>query len=126
VTVLLHLPPAAKRRAVAEAARVLAPGGSALLIESTWDDPAEHVFGQPVEAWRVLWEQAGLRLAHLSGHCFILGRRALRPNGKVGDFAALCLDYPLDYLLMAANRGRRSALALQHVMVFTRPAGAGA
>jgi SAM-dependent methyltransferase len=118
VTVLMHVPDPVKRDASREIARVLRPGGHALLIESTWCDPAPHVFGMSLAAWTRMMGEAGLTLTDRSGQCFIIGHRFL-PRALPGrDRLAIALDYSLDSALMRFFHHRETSLALQHTMTF--------
>lgn len=119
-TVLLHLPYDTKERAIAEVSRVLKPGGKAILIESTWDDPSPHVYGLTVSQWEEAFNQYHLRLVHKSGHCFNLFRRKLPTLIPFRDFWSIYLDYPLEYLLMRLFYAKQSNTALQHLMVFEK------
>jgi len=121
ITVLLHLPPEAQERAVAEAARSLKPGGILLLIESTWKDPATHVFPRPLNDWLNLLEQHRAAAICAEAHCFNVCRKLLdripaNPAG-VRDALAIALDYPVEYALMAAFSGRASEFGMQHLII---------
>lgn len=124
ITVLLHLPYDLKDRAVAEIARVLRPGGTALLLESTWaDDPSPHVYGLTIAEWRDLFAAHGLQLGYREAHYFNLMRRHLPGRIPSRDRLAIYLDYPVEFGLMRLLRGRESALGLQHLMEFSLATG---
>lgn len=80
ITVLLHIPNDLKEKTISELYRVLKPGGSVILIESTWDDPAPHVFALKLADWESLFNDAGFILAFRWGHCYNKIRRSVR-NG---------------------------------------------
>ncbi len=120
ITVLLHLPPNLKTLAIAEIARVLKPKGKIIMIESTWDDPADHVFGQRLDAWEALFRDNGLVIQHASGHYFNYFRFRYRlpflPY-RLKDLIGTVLDYPLEYVLMNYFYNRRTSHSLQHLLV---------
>lgn len=123
ITVLLHLPYEMKAQAVAEIARVLRPGGTALLLESTWSgDPSAHVYGVDVAGWRQLFAQHGMSAGYSEAHYFNIVRRHLSLRVPFHDAISIYADYPLEFLLMRLFRGRSSTLALQHLMEFRKPA----
>lgn len=68
VTVLLHLPHDAQLRAMQEVARVLAPGGTFLMLEMV-NRVAErtHVFPHSVPDWRGMLEDAGFAVRRTEG-----------------------------------------------------------
>lgn len=119
VTVLLHLPYEMKARAVAEIARVLRPGGTALLLESTWrGDPSSHVYGLGLDEWTTLFARRGFGLRYCGAHYFNLVRRALPARVPLHDLLSVYVDYPLEFFLMRRYRGRASSLGLQHLLQF--------
>lgn len=120
ITVLLHLPYELKGKAVADISRVLKPGGKAILIESTWEDPSAHVFSLSVSDWEKLFNKHGMNLVHKSGHCFNLFRMGLPSVTPFRNFLTIYLDYPLEYMLMNYFYGKQSGIALQHLMVFEK------
>jgi ubiquinone/menaquinone biosynthesis C-methylase UbiE len=127
ITVLLHLPHAAKAAAIGEVARVLKPHGRAILIESTFpDDSAPHVYGLSITAWQTIFAQHNLTLTYQAAHYFNwvrrLSTRAYFIPEQIRDFCAIYCDYPLEYLLMHYFRNRRSSFGLQHLMVFEKMA----
>jgi SAM-dependent methyltransferase len=71
VTVLLHLPQDAQMQAMREVARVLAPGGTFLMLEMV-NRVAErtHVFPHPVPEWRRMLEDAGFAVRRTDGEAF--------------------------------------------------------
>ena len=71
VTVLLHLPPEAQERANREIARVLAPGGTLVLLEMNRAPAARaHVFPRSIDGWRALLEGSGLRVMRAEGEAY--------------------------------------------------------
>jgi hypothetical protein len=91
-----------------------------LLIESTWNDTAPHVYGLAVSEWTELMAEAGLTRTHAAGHCFNLARRYAPTWLPARDAVTIALDYPLEFALMRCHRNRLSTIAMQHLMVFTR------
>jgi SAM-dependent methyltransferase len=117
---LLHVPYDIKKQAIAEIARVLKPGGKALLIENTWADPSPHVYSLSVAEWENTFNSYDMRLVHRSAHCFNLFRRSLPSFTPFRDFLSIYLDYPLEYALMRFFYLKESRAALQHLMVFEK------
>jgi len=117
---LLHLPYDIKEKAISEIARVLKPGGIAILIESTWHDPSPHVYGLNIVNWDEMFRKYNMRLVHKSGHYFNFFRRKLPTLMPFRDFLSIYLDYPLEYMLMHFYYSRQSNFALQHFMVFEK------
>jgi len=120
VTVLMHLPPSQRERAIAELSRVLVPGGLALLVEATRDSESAHVYGMGVDQWELAFAAQGLSLIHISGHCFGVWRNRLPRWLPFRDRVSIYLDYPVEFALMKARYGKRSDLGWQHVMVFRK------
>jgi SAM-dependent methyltransferase len=86
VTVLLHLPRDAQRRAIGEIARVLKPGGSFLMLEmvNRVADRA-HVFPNAVAAWQSTLRDAGFEVLHTGGEGYApLLRAAFAAANRVG------------------------------------------
>lgn len=119
-TVLLHLPYNVKGQAIAEISRVLKPGGKAILIENTWDDPSPHVFGMPVSKWEETFNKCNMRLIHKSAHYFNFFRRKLPDLIPFKDFLSIYMDYPVEYFLMRLFYSKQSSAGLQHFMVFEK------
>lgn len=127
ITVLLHLPYELKDRAAAEIARVLRPGGTALLLESTWAaDPSPHVYALDIAGWRDLFARHGMTLGYREAHYFNIMRRRLPERIPMRDRISIYLDYPVEFALMRVLHGRESALGLQHLMEFSLPPSHGA
>lgn len=61
VTVIQHMPYAEQEKAVANLARLAAPGATALLLENI-RDRAAHVFARSVEGWAELFARHGFTL----------------------------------------------------------------
>jgi ubiquinone/menaquinone biosynthesis C-methylase UbiE len=123
ITVLLHLPFDLKPLAIAEIARVTKPCGKAILMESTHDDDAPHVYSWSVEKWQKEFEKHDMKLSFCSAHQFTLFNRyipSIRILRPILDFVKIYLDYPLEYVLMNLYAGRTSKLSMQHVMVFEK------
>ncbi len=131
VVVLAHIPHGEKEQAVAEIARVTRAGGIVAVIEPTHYRAmigAPHVYALTVDEWTALFARHGLRLVQCSAMCFNLARRALPGRIPVWlrDPLAIAADWLLEFPLMAFHRGRRSELALQHLMVFEKLAAPAA
>jgi SAM-dependent methyltransferase len=62
VTVVQHVPADLHAAVFAEIARVLRPGGHAVLLERVGADPQPHTMPHTTDGWAALGEQAGLRL----------------------------------------------------------------
>jgi ubiquinone/menaquinone biosynthesis C-methylase UbiE len=120
ITVLMHLPFDLKGKAINEISRVLKKGGRAILIESTWEDPSPHVFGLRVSRWTEFFNHSSMNLVHKSAHYFNCFRMKLPSFIPCRDCFAISLDYPLEYILMNYFYGKESAIALQHLMVFSK------
>ncbi len=127
ITVIQHVVPEDQRAAIRELQRVLKPGGYAILIENTSEDPSWHVWGMPVERWRELFNWSQLIFAE--GHYFVplfrlLWRvRMIAGSQKVrnsAEFLALPLAYALEFALMTLRSRRWDTIGLQHVMVFRK------
>jgi SAM-dependent methyltransferase len=90
VTVLQHIPHDMKRRAIAEIARVLRPGGAAIIFEVTdTTDDAPHVFPWPAAAWESEFASRGLALESKVGTEYIpLLRLLKRAHGATVGAAA--------------------------------------
>lgn len=91
VTVLQHLPADAQERAVAEVARVVRPGGRAVLLEMTHAiAPGAQNRPRPLASWVALLEAAGLRVERTAGEAqapllrlgVAIGRRLPLPHGR--------------------------------------------
>lgn len=68
VTVLQHVEDSIKRDAIAELARVLKPGGKAVVFEETHTaDDASHVFPWPRAAWEQEFARHGLHVVRTAG-----------------------------------------------------------
>jgi SAM-dependent methyltransferase len=126
VTVLQHVVPEDQGPAIREVERVLKPGGHAILLENTSDDPSSHVWGMSVSRWTALF--TGSRMRFAENHYFIplfrlLWRRSIRTATlKRLETLLLPLAYALEYGLMALRAGQAGAAGLQHVMAFAKGA----
>ncbi|MEX2245463.1 MAG: class I SAM-dependent methyltransferase [Dehalococcoidia bacterium] len=79
VTVLQHVPHDVKRRAIAEMARVLRPGGRVVLFEVTdTSDDAPHVFPWSASQWRREFARHGFVVRASVGDQYIPVLRALK------------------------------------------------
>lgn len=121
ITVLLHLPYEIKQQAIAEIKRTLKPGGIAILIENTFDDPAPHVYSQPVSKWAEMFKAEGMDMIHASAHCFNLWRRRLPWFTPFHDNISIFLDSKIEYKLMLEHYNKQSERPMQHMMVFKKP-----
>lgn len=84
VTVLQHVPDQTKRRAIAEFARVLKPGGLAVVFEiSQPDDDASHVFPWPKRTWIEEFTQHGFVLRRSVGDQYTPLLRLLKAGFKL-------------------------------------------
>ena len=80
ITVLHHLPPEDQARAIAEAYRVLEPGGHLFFFESTQvRSPLPHLFGRRFKEWKGMVEEAGFGVEATSGQEFLDIRYLTRP-----------------------------------------------
>ncbi len=120
ITVLMHLPCELKEKAISEIGRVLKADGKIIILESTWKDPSQHVYGLSVLEWEKLFNKYGMSLVHKSGHCFNLFRMRMPSFTPLREFIAILLDYPLEYALMNYFYGKQSQIGLQHLMVFEK------
>lgn len=72
VTVIQHLPPDAQQAALAEAARVLRPGATLVLLEMTRDvAPRAHVFPRSVDGWRDALDRSGIDVESVRGSTYV-------------------------------------------------------
>jgi SAM-dependent methyltransferase len=79
ITVLQHIPEDARRRAIAEIARVLRPGGRAIVFEiSDLSDDAPHVFPWSAAGWRREFAGHGLLPRRTAGEQYIPLLRLLK------------------------------------------------
>jgi ubiquinone/menaquinone biosynthesis C-methylase UbiE len=123
ITVLLHIPYNLKQAAIIEIARVLKPGGSTLLIESTFTNPkfaSPHVFNLPLDEWQALFNNAGMQNIHRSGHYFNLARLNIPTWFPYQERVAIYADYLLESILNRRYYGKSTNLGLQHFMVFQK------
>jgi SAM-dependent methyltransferase len=77
VTVVQHVPYEAQEGAVAELARVVRPGGHALVLENT-KDRGRHVFAKPSTDWIALFAAHGFKCLFARGYSYDLPLRAGR------------------------------------------------
>lgn len=127
ITVIQHVVPEDQEAAICELQRVLRPGGHAILIENTSEDPSWHVWGMPVSRWRELFNRS--RLVFAENHYFVplfrlLWRVRLVTSSRTvlnsAEFLALPLAYVLEYAFMTLRSRRSGTMGLQHVMVFKK------
>lgn len=79
ITVLQHVPPAAKEKALSEVARVLRPGGRAVFFEITdMSDDAPHVFPWSREEWKSAFSSRHLSIARTTGEQYVPLLRLLK------------------------------------------------
>ncbi|MEX0785885.1 MAG: methyltransferase domain-containing protein [Dehalococcoidia bacterium] len=138
VTVLQHVDHDTKRRALKEVARVLRPGGRAVLFELTdMSDDAPHVFPARAEEWTSMCRDAGLEVKRTTGDQYMplirLGKAALS-RGRIDGFksggprqnglrpaalalrALVLLSYPVEEVcrrLLPASAARISGFLLR-------------
>jgi SAM-dependent methyltransferase len=127
ITVIQHVVPEDQEAAIRELQRVLKPGGHAVLIENTSEDPSGHVWGMPVLRWRELFNRS--RLVFAENHYFVplfrlLWRVRLVTSSRTvlnsAEFLALPVAYALEFALMTLRSRRLGTMGLQHVMVFKK------
>jgi ubiquinone/menaquinone biosynthesis C-methylase UbiE len=135
ITVLQHIPDEARRRAIGEIARVLRPGGRAVVFELTDPiDDAPHVFPWSVVRWKQEFDVHGLRPRRTVGEQYIPLLRvlkrahgAVRRGGARGEIDALKSgrDTPVDRMTMLALRAATVAsYPIEEVCRFMPPAAA--
>lgn len=72
ITVIQHLEPAEQEMAVAELARVLRPGGEAVVLDLIdMGDRGKIVYPRPASDWIALYAQHGLRMERWEGQEFV-------------------------------------------------------
>lgn len=118
ITVLLHLPYAVKEKAIEQIGRKLRVGGKAILIESTWDDPAPHVYSLSNEKWLALFRKNGMKLVYEEAHLWNFARRS--GYFQQSERIAIAIDYMIDFLLMCFMKGKRGKKCMQHLLVFEK------
>ena len=118
ITVLLHLPYEAIEKAVNQIGRKLKEGGKAILIESTWNDPAPHVYPLSNKEWIALFRKNGMKLVYEEAHLWNFARRSryFQKSEKI----AIAIDYVLDFLLMFFMKGKRGNKCMEHLFVFEK------
>ena len=122
VTVLQHVPYDARRRALAEAARVLRPGGRAVIFELTdVGDDAAHVFPWSADQWLGACSANGLKPTKSVGDQYIpLLRLAKRVHATaLGGGARSDLDLLKGRL--AAGTDRSALVALRLLTIASYP-----
>ncbi len=103
MTVLIHVPDELKAACAREVARVLRPGGVAILCERIAPDLGAHVHPISIDGWVRLFADHGMRMSY----------------GRAYDYAPLLrLLHRVSAMLPA--RARTSSLAADHVK---RPTG---
>jgi len=128
ITVLLHMPPRSQAAAAHEITRVCRAGGLVLLLEPTRRDDAAHVWPRELDEWLRLFPD--FELVRVEGHYFapllrlLWASRALaavpsRWRSWVEDLVVVW-SWPLEVTLMRLLSGRRSRVALQHVVLLMK------
>jgi SAM-dependent methyltransferase len=80
IAVLHHLPHEDQESAVAEARRVLRPGGAFFIVESTeLSSTSDHLYARSPDDWKDLLERHGLGVVDVTGQEHIDFRRIIRP-----------------------------------------------
>lgn len=118
ITVLLHLPYNVKEKAVEQIGKKLREGGKAILIESTWNDPAPHVYPLSNEKWITLFKENGMKLVYEEAHLWNFARRS--SYFQKLEWLAVAIDYFIDFLLMIFMKGKRGNRCMQHLFVFEK------
>lgn len=120
VTVLLHLPYEMKKEAIAQIGKKLNPGGKAILIENTWDDPAPHVYSWSVEQWDQEFEKNGMINVYTEGHLYSFARKNKLFSRKYMEEVAITLDYIIDFIMMFIFKGKKSTRSMQHILIYEK------
>lgn len=118
ITVLLHLPYNVKEKAIKQIGKKLREGGKAILIESTWNDPAPHVYPLPNKKWITLFKENGMDLIYEEAHLWNFARRS--GYFQKAEWLAIAIDYLIDFLLMILMKGKRGNRCMQHLFVFEK------
>jgi SAM-dependent methyltransferase len=71
VAVMIHVPDELKPACAKELARVLRPGGTAILCEGTSQVRSGHVHTMPIDGWARLFAERGMRMRHCEGYDYM-------------------------------------------------------
>lgn len=111
ITVIQHLRPAEQETAVAELARVLKPGGEAVILDLIdLGDRGEVVYPRAASEWIDVYESHGLRVEHWEGQEFVPLIRGFRwVAERLGPLLGLSSTDQRDgQSLLEQTRGRSS------------------
>ena len=109
-----------KKEAIAQIGKKLNPGGKAILIENTWDDPAPHVYSWSVEQWNHEFEKNGMINIYTEGHLYSFVRKNALFSRKYMEEVAISLDYIIDFVMMFIFKGKKSTRSMQHILIYEK------
>lgn len=91
VTVIQHLPPDFQNKALQEIHRILKPGKTFFMIESTeMDSSSDHLYPRSFDDWWKLLEKHGFQILDAAGQEYIDFRNLIRPvRRKLKSFIAM-------------------------------------
>jgi SAM-dependent methyltransferase len=122
VTVLQHIPESTRIRAIAEMARVLRPGGRAVVFEVTdLGDDAPHVFPWSAARWAGAFGEHGLRPTRIVGEQYIPLLRALKMAHRTARGAGARTEIDALKSGRTAPADRAMMLALRAAIVASYP-----
>jgi len=123
ITVLHHLNYNDQKVAGEEIRRVLVPGGIAILLECTYNDPSPHMFGRTTQSWQTLF--SNFELLYLEAHYYcslirIFWKIPLLRNIGLLENLIVLIQSPLERYFLRKNFRKVNKKALQHLMVFKK------